>query len=220
MITSVLLDHMAKMCGDPDMSRNTRATYLAAANLAQNQFAMETKSLWKDKSWTSVASQAAYDLPTDFMFERDALFNGIQIDPITRRDLAILAPGVDWTLTTGTPTRYLVDAEEAQKKFLLYPIPTDNDASKTILMRYFPLPTALSADGDTPLNSSALMSQFHIGIASYGAWIVLGYEVATPEIRAKRSDLLSAYADTATKAIDLFKPTVSAPWRMRGSRVV
>lgn len=217
---STLRDQAAKFAGDPQRTRYPDADYLVALNRAQEQFALDTMALWKDKTWTSVSGQAAYDLPADFMFEQDAIFNGLPIDPASRRDFAILAPGTDWTLTTGTPTRYLVDPEEAQKKLLLYPMPTDNDAGKTISMRYFPLPTALASDSDIPLNSSALMSQFHIGLAAYAAWLLLLTEEVTPGNAQKRANLLSVYSDAATKATDLFRPTASAPWRMRGSRPV
>jgi hypothetical protein len=215
-----LRDQCAKFTGDPDLTRHSAADYLTALNRAQEQFALDTRALWKDKTWTSVSGTATYDLPTDFMFEDSAMFDGKGIDPISRRDFAVLSPGVDWTLEIGTPTRYLIDPEEAQKKILLYPIPTANDASKTISMRYFPLPTALAADTDTPLNSSALMAQFHIGLAAYAAWLLLLTEEMTPAILQKRRELLTIYADASTKATDLFKNTVSAPWRMRGSRPV
>lgn len=220
MILSSLRDQTAKFAGDPSRTRYLDADYLAALNRAQEQFCLETRALWKDTTWTSAANDATYALPSDFMFEESVYFGGLLLKPISRRDLAILSPDVDWTLTPGTPTHYLVDPEEAQKTLLLYPIPTSNDAGKTISMRYFPLPTALAADGDTPLNSSALMSQFHIGLCAYAAWLLLMTEELTPAIRQKRSDLLSIYADAAAKATDLFKNTVSAPWRMRGSRAV
>lgn len=215
-----LRDQCAKFAGDPQQTRYAPADYNTELNRAQEQFALDTRALWKDTTWTSAANDATYALPSDFMFEESVYFNGLKLDPITRRDLAILSPKVDWTLTTGTPTRYLVDPEEAQKMLLLYPIPTTNDASLSIAMRYFPLPVAMAADSDTPLNSSALMAQFHIGIAAFGAWLLMTNETMTPEIIAKRRELLSMYADGSTKAADLFKTTVSAVWRMRGTRPV
>ncbi len=215
-----LRDQAAKFVGDPNISRYQAADYLTALNRAQEQFAMDTRSLWKDTTWTSAANDATYALPSDFMFEDSVYFGGLLLKPISRRDLAILSPDSDWTLTTGTPTAFLVDPEEAQKTLLLYPIPTDADANKTIAMRYFPLPVALAGDADIPLNSSALMAQFHIGLAAYAAWLLLLTEEVTPGNAQKRANLLSIYSDAATKATDLFKPTVSAPWRMRGSRPV
>ncbi len=218
---SSLRDQTAKFCGDPNRTRYADADYLVALNRAQEQFAMETRSLWKDTTWTSVNGTAAYSfasanpVASDFMFEESVYYNGLLLTPTSRRDLAILAPGTDWTLATGTPTRVIVDPEEAIKGIRLYPIPVD---AQTISMRYFPLPTALASDSDTPLNSSALMAQFHIGLSAYAAWLLLLTEEVTPGNAQKRDKLLSIYADASTKATDLFKNTVSAPWRMRGSR--
>lgn len=226
MILSTLRDQTAKFCGDKNRTRYPDADYLTALNRAQEQFAMDTRALWKDTTWTSAANTASYSfataspIATDFMFEESVLFNGLVLKPITRHELAIFSPGTDWTLTTGTPTRYIIDPEEAQKKLLLYPIPTANDASQTISMRYFPLPTALAADTDTPLNSSALLAQFHIGLSAYAAWLLLTTEEMTPEIILKRRELLSIYSDAMAKATDLFKNTVSAQWRLRGTRPI
>jgi hypothetical protein len=215
---SALRDQTAKFCADIDMSRYGVAAYLTAINRAQEQFAMETRSLWEDEPYTSSDGVASYTLPTDFMFEESVYFNGKPLDPVTRRDLAILSPDNDWTITTGTPTKYLIDPEEATKQLLLYPIPTSADASKTISLRYFPLPAALADDTDTPLNSSLLLAQFHIGIAAYASWLLLAGETSTPEIQAKRRDLLQIYTQSTDKAVELFGNTVSAGWRMRGTR--
>lgn len=215
---STLRDQAAHFCGDKDRTRYSDAEYLVALNRAQEQFAMDTRALWKDYSWSSVAGTAAYSLPSDFMWEESVYFNGLPLLPVTRRDLAILSPNNDWTLTTGTPTCYVIDPEEANKELLLYPIPTSQDAAKVVTIRYFPLPVALAGDTDIPLNSSALMTQFHIGLAAYAAWLLLINETLTQDILLKRRELLSIYQDSAAKATDLFKTTASAPWRMRGSR--
>ena len=215
---ATLRDQAAKFCADINQTRYAQDDYLIAINRAQEQFALETRSLWKDTTFTSAAADATYELPSDFMFEESVYFDGKPLDPMTRRDFAILSPDTDWTLTTGTPTKYLIDPEEATKQILLYPIPNTNDASKVIALRYFPLPTALSADTDTPLNASLLMAQFHLGLAAYSAWLLLAGEVSSPEIQAKRRDLLAIYQDATEKAVETFKNTVSAGWRMRGTR--
>lgn len=215
---SSLKDQTSKFLGDPNQSRFVPADVLTALNRAQEQFALETRALWKDTTYTSAAADASYALPSDFMFEESVYFNGKLLTALSRRDLAILSPDADWTTTTGTPTNYIIDPEEATKQLLLYPIPGSNDASKTIAMRYFPLPAAMSSDTDVPLNSSALMAQFHIGLCAYAAWLLLAGEELTPSIVQKRRDLLGIYSDSVAKAVDTFKNTVSAPMRLRGSR--
>lgn len=215
---SALRDQASKFAGDPQQTRYTPADYLSTLNLAQNQFAMDSRALWKDISYSSVGNDATYALPTDFMFEDEVHFDGISLEPLSRRDLTTLSPKADWSIVTGTPTHYIVDPEEAQKMLLLYPIPTINDAQKTIVMRYFPLPTALAADTDIPFNTSLLMLQFHIALCAYSAWLLLASEETTPLMVQKRRDLLAIYSDATTKATDLFKNTASASWRMGGTR--
>lgn len=217
---ATLRDQAAKFAGDRNITRYTSDDYLTAINRAQEQFVMDTRSLWSDTSWTSTSGVAAYALPSDFMWEKSVSFNGLPLSPITRIRLGEINAADDWTDDAGTPTNYIVDPEEATKQILLYPIPQDGDASKTIAMRYYPLPAALAADSDIPLNSSALMSQFHLGLAAFAAWLLLTSEQMTPEILQKRSSLMSIYSDSVTKAVDTFKNTASAPIRMRGSRPV
>ncbi len=201
-------------CGDPDQTKFS-AQYDDAANRAQEQFALDTRTLWKDTSWTSDSGDANYDLPSDFMFEDYLLFNGLRLDPISRHRLHELSPGSDPFVVAGTPTHYIIDPEQATKQLLLYPIPQDQDDNKTIFMRYFPRPAAMTADTDTPLNSSSLMVQFHIGLAAYMAWLILTGEIQTPEIVQKRNELLKIYNHALTQATDTFKNTVSEPMRMR-----
>lgn len=205
---------VANMVGDPDQTRFS-GKYDDAINRSQEQFALDTRALWKDTTWSHAANDADEDLPSDFMYEDFVTYGGKKLTPISRFELLQKA-GDDWTDDEADlPTHYLIDPEEAVKEIVLYPIP---QTAKTLAMRYFPLPASVSADSDVPLNSSALLAQFHVGIAAYAAWLILLYESVTPEIQAKRSDLLSIYNDTAGKATSLFKNTVSAGIKIRGTR--
>lgn len=213
---SQLRTRASDMAGDKNQTRYSATQYLNALNEGQKQFALETRALWKDKSWSHAANDADEDLPTDFMWEEEVTYDGIRLEPTTRHELNRLS-GDDWTDDTATtPTRYIIDPEEAVKEIVLYPIPTD---AKTLVMRYFPLPTDLASDSDIPLNSSALMVQFHLGIAAYAAWLLLFGEQLTPAIIEKRRELLATYADSVSKAQTLFKNTVSAPIKIIGSRI-
>jgi len=205
----------ANFAGDPDMTRFS-GKYFDAQNRAQEQFALDTRALWKDRSWSHAADDADEDLPSDFMFEDWVTYNGIELKPISRHELN-RQHGEDWTSKTATaPTHFIIDPEQAVKEIVLFPIPTE---AKTLTMRYFPLPTAVASDSDTPLNSSSLMAQFHMAIAAYEAWLILLYESVTPEIQAKRRELLAIYQDGVDKATNLFKNTASAPLKIRGSRI-
>ena len=200
--------------GDKNLTRYTPAEYLVAINRAQEQFVLDSKALFKDMTpQTTAAGTSTYPLPTDFMWEDWLKYDGIEIKPISRHDLQLLSSGQDWTLINGTPTHYIIDPEEAAKVITLYPNPVD---AKVLGMRYYPLPAELSADGDVPLNSSALMAQFHLAICAYAAWLLLSGEDPTPAIAQKMGQFQSIYSEGVSKAIDTFKNTVSAGLKIRG----
>ena len=211
---ATLRTQVGAFLGDPDDARWTTAVKLTALNRAQEQFALDTQALFKDTSWSHAANDADENLPSDFMWEDYVSWDGYEIRPISRHELNRLNSGTDWTDDSSTsPTHYIIDPEEAVKEIVLYPIPTE---AKTLRMRYFPLPTALSSDSDVPLNSSALMAQFHIGIAAYATWLLLLNEEQTPAIVQKQKAMLTIYNDMTEKAISKFKNTASAPIKKNG----
>lgn len=214
MTLATLTSLVAQMVGDPDQTRYS-GLYTSKINRAQEQFALDSKCLWKDTTYTSANGDADYNLPSDFMFEEWVRFNSKPLQPISRTRLAELNPKTNWTDDTGTPTHYIIDPEEAVKELLLYPIPQADDASKTISMRYYPIPAEMTTGSDVPLNSSALLAQFHPGIAAYAGWLLMLGERASAETLAKRTELLSVYNDMVSKAVDTFKNTVTEPLRMR-----
>lgn len=211
MIYSTLEQFCADFCGDPDKTRFS-AKYPGAINRAQEQFAADSKALFKDQSFTSTAGTATVDLPSDFTLEESVIYDGLPLKPVSRHTLAILYPGTDWTTLQGTPTHYMIDPEEASKVLRFIPIPQE---AKSGSMRYYPLPAEVSAASDVILNASALMGQFHMGVAALAAWIVLLFESPTPEIVEKRRGLMKVYSDAVTKAVDTFGNTKSEPLRIR-----
>lgn len=218
-----LREQTAGFIGDPSITRHTSADYTTALNRAQEQFVMESKALWKDVTWTTVSGTAAYafsaastDISSLFLWEDWVTYDGSELAPISRHELQRLTPGNDWTDDAGAPTHFVIDPEEAQKKIRLYPITQE---AKTLSMRCYVLPTALSGDSDVPLNSSTLLSQFHISICAYAAWLLLLKEETTPGIVEKRRELLSIYSNGRDLAIDTFKNTMSMGINVKGSRI-
>lgn len=218
-----LREQTARFVGDKDITRYTSADYTTALNRAQEQFAMESKILWKDVTWTTVAGTAAYafsaastDISSSFLWEEFVTLDGSELSPISRHELQRLSRGDDWTDDQGTPSNFIIDAEEAQKKIRLYPIVQE---AKTLSMRCYVLPTSLSGDTDTPLNSSTLTSQFHISLCAYAAWLLLLAEEATPGVIAKRRELLEIYSNGRDLAVDTFKNTMSMGIKIKGSRI-
>ena len=217
MILSSMRTQTSQFCGDVDQTRYTATQYLNAINRAQEQFSLDTRALFKDKSWSHAASDADEDLPSDFMWEDYVTYGAVELIPISRHELN-RSKGEDWTADTAElPTHYIIDPEQAVKEIVVYPIPSQ---AKTMIMRYYAFPTALAADSDTPLNSSALMVQFHMGICAFAAWLILLSETeVTPFLIAKRRELLALYQDACAKADQTFKNTASAPLKIRGTRI-
>jgi hypothetical protein len=212
----------AQFAGDPQQTRYPNL-YTQALNLGQQQFALDSKALWKDASFAIAGGSASVNLPSDFMWEKAVTYsktNGnsyYALQPKTRADM-IRNRADDWTQITGDPLFYIVDPEEARKTLTVSPFPPSGDLGGTLVLTYFPLPADMAAGGDSPLNAYALLSQFHGSIAAWAAWFLLAAETVTPEIQAKRKDLLSLYNDGVSLATDTFRNTVSAPLRMRGAR--
>lgn len=217
-----LRSQAADFISDKNQTRFTATQYNTALDRAQEQFAMDTRALWKDATVATVSGTASYLLSaftptvTDFIVEDWLLYDGYELEPISRHELQRLNPGRDWTTDTGSPTHFIIDPEEARKKVLLYPIPQE---VKTVSMRYFPIPASMTSDSDTPLNSSALMTQFHLALAAFAAWVLLLGEQMTPPIADKRRELLAIYNDATDKATSTFKNTASQAIPMRGGRI-
>lgn len=207
----------ANWAGDPASSRYA-GLYDSSLDRAQEQFAQDSKALYKDAATiTIVDGTAAYNLPTDFMYEKKVTHKNLLLTPISRATMEYYK-STDWTLDKGTPRYYIIDPEEARKTITIYPVPGGADIGANLVITYYPVPASSTTDTDIPLNGSALMVQFHDGLAAYLAWILLGNEQLTPEISAKRSDLMKTYQNSITAAIDTFGNTKSASLRLRGGR--
>lgn len=218
---STLTQFVAVMTNDVNQTRYA-AQYVSVLNEAQYQFAMDSKCTFKDMTVQNiVAGQATYPLPTDFMWEKMVLVNGIKLSPVSRFELARQNSGSRWDIVTGTPRAYCIDPDVARSDILLYPIPTANDAvtgANDIQMTYFALPTAMSAGTDVPLNNNPLLVPYHMGIAAWASWFLMQSEDSTPAIEDKKRSLMRLYNDYVSQATDQFKNTVSEPLRMRGVR--
>lgn len=195
--------------------------YTDALNLANQQFAYDSKALWKDHTtYTVVDGTAAYDLPSDFWLEKRITHKGLKLDPISRATLdeEYQGTGTDWTAESGTPTHYIIDPEQGRKKLTLFPKPTGGDTGANLILTYYPVPTDMAVDADIPLNSSSLMVQFHIALAAWAAWLLLSGEEATPAKEKQRDRMKELYDNKVSEAVDYFKNTASEPLRMKGGR--
>jgi len=207
----------SSMANDKDQTKFS-GLYTQAINLAQQQFSFDSKCCFADNTITVVSGQSQYSLPTDFWLEKKVTHKGLRLAPISRETLEFYIRTVDWTTVKGTPTEYDIDPEEAAKKLTLIPQPGDGDIGANCILTYYFVPGDMSAGTDLPFNSYALLAPYHIAIAEWAAWLLLGYDTATPENIAKKKELLQMYNDKVSEAVDNFANTASEPLRMRGGR--
>ena len=203
---------------DPNLTRYTAAIYNNILNIANERFAVDSEALFKDSEYTLVADDGTYALPSDFMWEKEFELNGDDIKPVKRYTLSRNAKSSNWKTTKGKPTHVTVDPEEARKQILLYPIPDGNSAGDTLTMVYHAKPTDMSSDSDTPLNGDTYMVRFHMGVAAWAAWALLGYEDLTPEVDAKMAKMWNLYMYYVNEAKDNYDNAASEPMNMRGGR--
>lgn len=201
----------SRLCEDPNITKFSADKYNDSLNKANQQFAMDSKALYKDSDITVVVGTAAYSLPSDFMLEKEVVFNGIELKPISRAGLQKVAVSSRWDDDSGTPQYYIIDPEEGRKTITLYPKPDSVAEGDDLILTYFCFPVDMTSDSISPLNGSALMSQFHIGIASYASWMLMLYLPQTAEIAQKRSELFNTYNTKVGEAIQTFGNSKSEP---------
>lgn len=211
----------SRLVEDPVQSKFKPDVYNDALEKAQQQFALDSKALYKDSAITIAADTAAYSLPADFVLEKQVVLNGIELKPISRATLQAAKTDERWDNDAGTPMYYVIDPEEARKTITLYPIPSSVSAGTSLVLTYYPFPATMSTDNSTPLNGSALMTQFHVGLCHFAGWLLMSYLPQTPEISQKRAEFYSKYQEKVTEAIQTFGNTKSEPykWRIENIRV-
>jgi hypothetical protein len=207
------------LCEDPSLTKFTPAKYNDALSLGEKQFALDSKCLYKTQAYVMAVNDATYDLPADFVQDKIVTLNGIELEPISKDSLCRLYKSQRWDTLTGTPTNYVVDAIEANKALRIFPIPSSIADGTALELTYYAYPVAMSGDSSTPFNSSALLTPYHIAVAHYGAWLLLGYLQPTDPIISKRRDLLAQYTSKVTEALQTFGDTKSEPMQLRPNDV-
>lgn len=204
----------ASMCEDPSQTKFTPAKYNDSLESAQRQFSLDSKCLYKTQAYVMAVDDATYDLPADYISDKLVMLNGIELTPISRSKLASLYKGQRWDTKTGTPRHYISDPMEANKALVLFPIPNSISGGTDLQLTYTAIPAVMSSDSASPFNSSALLTQYHVAVAAYAAWLLLGYLTPTDATVLKRRDLLGTYTGKVNEAIATFGDTPSEPMAM------
>lgn len=95
---------------------------------------------------TSVAEQAVYTLPEDFISLVDFYFDNKDLPIIERADLSALR--IDWQNALSSMPQYAYKADNA--KIGLYPKPDATNAGLTLQIQYIKVPPDLSDDTTSP----------------------------------------------------------------------
>lgn len=200
---------------DVNLERFTEAQYNSALDLAEEQFALDTRCLQKETTLTAVADQAYIDLPTDFMVCVLVRHKGLKLQPVNRWKLSF-QNGEDWTDDVGTPTGYYIDDEN--ERIYFYPIPQTGDAGAYVTLDYIATPTAISDDATVLLNARALLAIYHPAVVAYAAWQMLSYGPMDQSTLIKRSELMKEYEIYRDRAIDTYNNMADEPIQMKGGR--
>lgn len=215
----------SRLAADPQQTRYA-GRYTDAINEANSQFALDSRVLFKDQQISVISGQSTYALNSDFELAKKCTLStinnatgGIILTPISRAQLEFSTVDHDWTQDNGTPKFYIIDPELARNQIVLYPKPQGADAgTNNCLLTYYALPATLVNPTDNPLNASPNLTQFHIGLAFYAAWLLVSGEISTPEVEDRLKRLYTSYQLKVGEAIDKFGNTATAPWKLVGGR--
>lgn len=129
----------------------------------------------------------------------------------------------DWTDDTGTPTKFIVEAEDPDVQYItLHPTPTSSDAGAYLVVEYIKRHTSMSASSDVPFLSGTA-SNPELRPYDYG----LAYDVSS---RLLMRDVNPANIKSATEykriadesladIVQVFKALEKEePMRMKGGR--
>src|SRR5260221_9912866 len=99
---------------DPDQTRFTVTLYNQSIDLAQQQFAIDARSIIEATTVVLVAGQAEYLLPSDFLVMIMARANGLKLAPTTKYELSFQNEQ-DWTkLLNDMPTAVYMDEQNGK----------------------------------------------------------------------------------------------------------
>lgn len=198
-----LVSRIRILTNDPSDKLFTAAVKQGEIEKAQEQFVLDTRSLKDVFSITIVADTSEYSLPTDIFCSLRVAHNGKKLESISAYELDLLYKS-DWSILTGTPTKYFVDLDPNNKKIRFFPIPQSGDAGANTTMEYIKFPPALSSDSSLPLDGHTLLTPYHDAIAYWAAQSLLGINPDQTRV-AMIGKYLSEYQKIVDKCIDTFR---------------
>lgn len=155
------------LTNDPPHDRYTLAQINTELDNWQNDWNADTGILKDTVTLTIVDGQRQYAISgltgTPIAFGR-VTHKGLKLEKKDKAWFDLYAGGTDWTTTVGTPTAYLIEANDPDVQYItLYPVPQSGDAGANLVVEYIKQHTSMSASTDQPFNSLPLMTPYHWG---------------------------------------------------------
>lgn len=144
--------------GDEAGAQITDADITDWANDAQIDITRKTECLQEHVETDSVAADASYDVPTDFLRLRLVEYNGKKLDRVELEERNQLNKYATNSSPTGEPQIYYVWG----RKIWLYPAP-ESSGTGVLDIFYVKHPAEMSGDSDIP----EIPTQYHEDIVRY-----------------------------------------------------
>ena len=163
-----ILDHVQDLIGEPVGSFYNLSTRLKQLNQAQRELVQETRALTSTATVATVASQAAYNLPDDFLTygkeqpyytDSTTTAHKLQVVDVSWMDQELVS-WRDTTVAASSTPRYLIDT--GSMAFELYPVPS---SVGSLTIPYIVDPDELSAMDDVVFNGVENMNRYALALA-------------------------------------------------------
>jgi hypothetical protein len=220
---SELQSLVGSLTNDPNHDRYVLADINLELDNSQDKWNVEARILKDTVTLTTVDGTSQYALSsltgTPIAFTR-ATHKGL---PLNKRDKSyfdLYMAGDDWSVRVGTPVDYYIETSNPSVQYLnVFPIPQSADAGNNLTSEYIKRHTPMSADTDSPFDSSPLTSPYHYGLA-YDASSRLLLRDPNQVNAVKVGDYRKIADDVLASVVQTYKALErQEPYRLRGGRV-
>lgn len=225
MTLSDLQTLIGSLTGDPNHDRYTLADINTELDNSQDRWNIEAKIVKDTVILTTVDGTRQYALTsltgTPISFPR-VTHKGIDLKKRSKSWFDLYT-STDWTVDTGTPTSYFIEATDQNSQFLsVHPTPQSGDAGANLVVEYIKRHTPMAAGTDVPFmddtSSNYLLRPYDFGLAYDVAGRLLLRDPS--EANAKKSaDYAAVAGGILADVIQVFKALEEEePKRIHGGR--
>lgn len=216
---------VGSLCNDAGHDRYSLSDINTELDNSQDSWNISAKIISDTVTLTTVDGTRQYALSsltgTPISFPR-VTHKGIDLEKRSKSYFDLYS-GEDWTATTGTPTAFYIEAQDADNQYLtVRPVPGGNDAGANLVVEYIKRHTPMSASTDTPFMSvtteNYLLRPYDWGLA-YDAASRLLVRDPTQENVVKVANFAKIASNVMANVIQVFKSLEQEePHRIRGGR--